>query len=119
MRSKRPCPPTMVWLLLAANTAVFAQTQKPLSTIEVQLPGYSVPVSGRWLGPGQNQSGIPLGGLGTGFIELRPDGLIHDTVLPNNWLKPEPVSGCGLTFSAINASAALLSTPSAAAGSLR
>lgn len=54
------------------------------------LHGYSKAVFGRWLGPDRNVSGVPLGGLGTGFLELRPDGRIHDTCLRNDWLKPRP-----------------------------
>jgi uncharacterized protein (DUF608 family) len=56
----------------------------------VVLAGYSKPVPGRWLGPEQSASGIPLGGLGTGFLELRPDGRVHDTCVRNNWLQPRP-----------------------------
>src|SRR5262249_316972 len=105
--------------LLAIGASVSAQIPKASPTIEAQLPGYSIPVSGRWLGPSQNQSGVPLGGIGTGFVELRPDGLIHDTVLHNNWRKPAPVPGCGLTFWAQNETTGLISTAAAVSGSLR
>jgi non-lysosomal glucosylceramidase len=104
--------------LLAIRSGLCAQTLKPPSTIEVMLPGFKVPVSGRWLGPSQNQSGVPLGGMGAGFLELRPDGKFHDTVLQNNWGKPAAPAGCGLTFTATGEKAALLSTVSAPSDAL-
>src|SRR5258706_15521965 len=89
----------VIWLSFFSS-AVCAQPPKQPSTIEVILPGYKLPASGRWLGSSQNQSGVPLGGMGAGYLELRPDGKFHDAVLRNNWSKPGPPAGCGLTFSA-------------------
>lgn len=49
-------------------------------TVEsIRLPGYRAPVWGRWLPPSEVRSGVALGGLGTGFVEIRPDGCIYDT----------------------------------------
>src|SRR5690349_8138537 len=59
---------SVFFLLFSSET--FAQNPKQPSTIEVILPGYKVPVSGRWLGPSQNQSGVHLGGMGAGYLEL-------------------------------------------------
>ncbi len=73
----------------AANAQ--ARTSDPLSrTAAIQLPGYNAPAFGRWLDAKSNGSGLPLGGLGTGFLELRPDGTVRDSCLWNNWLKPRP-----------------------------
>lgn len=63
---------------------------------EVALPGFAAPVPGRWLGPTDNRSGVPLGGLGTGFLELRADGRFHDAVLQNNHRMPKPPAACAL-----------------------
>jgi len=84
--------------------AVWAAGQEPAvpskeTTVQgITLPGYSGPVWGRWLVPEDNHSGVPLGGLGTGFLELRADGRFHDAVLQNNHLAPKSPAGCGLTF---------------------
>jgi non-lysosomal glucosylceramidase len=56
----------------------------------VSLPGWSRQIPGRWLTAARNASGVPLGGLGTGFIEIRPDSRVHDTCLNNDWIKPRP-----------------------------
>ncbi|GEM_PF-1133479 len=82
-----------IGVMIAMGEAM-AQTQKFL------IPDFSVPVFGIWLTPKQNKSGVPLGGLGTGFLELRPDGKFHDAVLQNNWLHPKPLANCQLTFHA-------------------
>lgn len=55
-------------------------------------PGFERPVSGVWYAPGQLKSPIPLGGLGTGFIELNGDGTFGAMSVENDWLKPRPVS---------------------------
>src|SRR5882724_654712 len=99
----------VLWFAILSS-AVWAQSPKQPTTTEVQLPGFRIPVSGRWLVPSQNQSGVPLGGMGAGYLELRPDGKFHDAVLRNNWSKPAPPAGCGLTFTAGHETAALLST---------
>lgn len=86
------------WLIIIgmviAMGKVMGQVQK------FRIPDFSVPVCGVWLTPEQNKSGVPLGGLGTGFLELRSDGKFHDAVLQNNWLHPKPPADCALTFRA-------------------
>jgi len=48
-------------------------------------------------GAGDAASPIPLGGLGTGFVELNADGTFGATSIENDWLKPRPVGpGSGL-----------------------
>jgi len=53
-------------------------------------PGYGVPVCGAWYQPGEAASNMPLGGLGTGFIDFTPAGAFGETTVENNWLKPRP-----------------------------
>ncbi len=54
-------------------------------------PGYKRPVSGVWYEPGQAASAIPLGALGTGFIDLKSNGTLGDGTTENNWLGPLPI----------------------------
>jgi uncharacterized protein (DUF608 family) len=95
-----------LWIMLGGLSALSvtagAQTpQKPAETVQqAQLPGFKTPVWGRWIGPKDSRSGVPLGGLGTGFLELRPDGRFYDAVLQNNWLAPRPPAACALTLAA-------------------
>ncbi|MDX9974647.1 MAG: GH116 family glycosyl hydrolase [FCB group bacterium] len=49
-------------------------------------------VSGVWYAPGEAAGGIPLGGFGTGFVELNSDGRFGATTMENDWLKPRPVT---------------------------
>src|SRR5438552_1865535 len=77
------------WILLISILATPSESQRPAPPLEsVRLHGYSAPIPGRWLTPEDNRSGIPLGGIGAGFVELRADGLIHDAAIRNDWLKP-------------------------------
>lgn len=48
------------------------------------------------MSPEDARSGVPLGGMGTGFLELRADARLHDTVTANNWLAPVPLPGIAL-----------------------
>src|SRR5262245_2437502 len=84
------------------------------TTRELRLPGYDTKVAGRWLPATESRSGVALGGLGTGFIELRPDGRIYDAVLQNNWLKPVSPAACGLDVLAGGARAVLVSSSTSA-----
>ena len=52
------------------------------------VPGYSGPVCGAWYTPGQAASAMPLGGLGTGFIDFTAAATFGDNTIQNNWLKP-------------------------------
>ncbi len=53
--------------------------------------GYDVPASGVWYENGEAQSALPLGALGTGFIDLLSDGRFGEATTENNWLRPAPV----------------------------
>lgn len=76
-------------------------------------PGFAAPVSGAWYGSGEAACGMPLGGLGTGFIDLTSRMTFGDCVLENNWLKPSPAaSKCGFTIRAKDTTLAL--TPDSA-----
>ncbi len=55
-------------------------------------PGYAGPVAGVWYEPGAASSAMPLGTLGTGFVELDSAGTFGDSTVENNWLNPQP---CG------------------------
>src|SRR2546423_7677547 len=82
-----------IFCLACLSTPVFSalpcQAQAPARPLEsIRLQGYAAPITGRWLTPEDNVSGIPLGGIGAGFVELRADGLIHDVAIQNDWLKP-------------------------------
>ncbi len=62
--------------------------------------GFKVPVAGVWYEAGEATSAMPLGALGTGFIELNSDGTFGATSCENDWLKPKPVSAnCGFEIS--------------------
>lgn len=81
-------------------------------SIGIRLPGYDVKVAGRWLGPTEKRSGIPLGGLGTGFLELRPDCRFYDAVLQNNWIKPKAAGAGALQLTCGGEATTLLSSSS-------
>jgi non-lysosomal glucosylceramidase len=49
-------------------------------------------VSGVWYSTGETAGGIPLGGFGTGYLELKSDGRFGETTMENDWLKPRPVT---------------------------
>jgi uncharacterized protein (DUF608 family) len=68
---------------------------------EFSAPGFSHPVSGVWYGPGEAASGLPLGALGTGFIDLSSNVTFGDATTENTWLHPKPSgpkSGFDLTI---------------------
>lgn len=59
-------------------------------------PGYDVPVSGVWYQPGQTTSDMPLGTLGTGFVDFTAGATFGAATMENNWLSPRAVSPeCG------------------------
>lgn len=55
-------------------------------------PGYPIPASGVWYDCGGAAEGVPLGALGTGFLELTSAGVPGMNTLENNWLSPAPVA---------------------------
>lgn len=62
-------------------------------------PGYSTPVSGVWYEAGEASSPIPLGALGTGFVEWGSDGRFGASTAENSWLHPTMVgTRSGLEF---------------------
>lgn len=79
-------------------------TLLPLLSLLVAAPqfttfiadGFNVPVAGVWYEAGEATSAMPLGALGTGFIELNSDGTFGASTCENNWLQPKPVpDNCG------------------------
>src|SRR5438132_312616 len=87
------------------------EAQRPVRPIETApLPGFSAPIPGQWLSREENSSGIPLGGIGAGFVELRADGLIHDAAIRNDWLKPSPPPALSLTLLSGGRSLGLIAT---------
>ena len=54
-------------------------------------PGFAGPVSGVWYAGGSASSAMPLGALGTGFIDLTSGGAFGSSTAENTWLKPQPV----------------------------
>ncbi|MCX5770282.1 MAG: GH116 family glycosyl hydrolase [Candidatus Hydrogenedentes bacterium] len=75
---------SMLILFLAAASAPQFET--------FNAPGYSAPVCGAWYKPGEAASAMPLGGLGTGFIDFTAAATFGDNTIKNNWLKPLPAS---------------------------
>jgi uncharacterized protein (DUF608 family) len=60
-------------------------------------PGYTFPVAGLWYSAGAATSAMPLGGLGTGFVDLTSAGTFGASTAENNWLQPRQVPAkCGL-----------------------
>lgn len=85
-------------LLSACVAAGPSRAQKPAPLERVLLPGCATPLAGRWMSREDARSGVPLGGMGTGFLELRADARLHDTVTANNWMAPAPLPGVALRF---------------------
>lgn len=55
-----------------------------------EAPGYGTPASGVWYECGRAAEGVPLGALGTGFLEFTSAGVFGVNTLENNWLSPTP-----------------------------
>jgi uncharacterized protein (DUF608 family) len=68
-------------LLVLSSAVARGQVPTPADSPlqQVKLPGFRSLIPGRWLKASDVNSGVPLGGLGTGFMELRADGRIYDT----------------------------------------
>ena len=80
--------------VLAAMMALGAPA---LETFEA--PGYAAPVCGVWYAPGETSSAMPLGGLGTGFVDLTSSGTFGACTTENTWLSPKPAAPkSGLTI---------------------
>src|SRR2546428_695466 len=54
--------------------------------------GFSDPVSGMVLGPTDARCGLPLGGIGTGCIDLNPDGTLGRCSVFNSFAPPRELS---------------------------
>ncbi len=85
------------------SQAAIAQSQEPLSLLQiekVQLQGFTSAVPVYRLSSEFASSGVSLGGIGAGFIDLRPDGKFHESAMRNNWLatKPPPPMRLNLTI---------------------
>ena len=55
-----------------------------------EAPGYVSPVAGVWYGPGEAKSALPLGGLGTGFVDFTSAATFGENTTENTWLHPAP-----------------------------
>ena len=75
---------SMLMLFLAAASAPNFET--------FNAPGFSTQVCGVWYKPGEAASAMPLGGLGTGFIDFTSAATFGDNTFENNWLKPRPTA---------------------------
>ncbi len=62
-------------------------------------PGYHVQTSGVWYAEGSASSAMPLGTLGSGYIDLTAGGTFGSSTAENTWLKPQDVPGqAGITL---------------------
>jgi len=77
---------------LCALHAAFLALCAPPEIGTSAAPGYSAPVCGVWYGPGEAGSAMPLGALGTGFVELTGNAVFGASTVENNWLTPRPVA---------------------------
>ncbi len=75
-------------LMLLVPLLVHAQPQFE----RFEAPGFARPVSGVWHTQDTLKSPIPLGAMGTGFIEMTASGAFAAASVENDWLKPCPVS---------------------------
>jgi len=94
----------MHWLLGAVAAMLLAAScsaAPAFSTFE--LAGYDNPVTGVWFEAGEARSAVPLGGLGTGFIELNSEGKFENSTLQGN---PRPTGRFPNSFLAVRAQAA-------------
>lgn len=65
-----------------------------------QAPGFEMPVVGVWYAPGEAKSALPLGALGTGFVDFTSSATFGANTCENNWLNPRPsANGCGIEIS--------------------
>ncbi|NIA16424.1 MAG: hypothetical protein GWP08_20380 [Nitrospiraceae bacterium] len=55
-------------------------------------PGFSTDVPGVWFEPGEAASAMPLGGLGTGFVDLTSAATFGVCTTENTWLSPQPAA---------------------------
>lgn len=87
--------------MMLATLALFCQLAE-ISCEPFRAPGYPAPVAGAWYtSESPAVSGMPLGGLGTGYVDLKSNGTFGDAVLENNWLAPRAVDElCGWTIKA-------------------
>jgi len=78
-------------------TAIFLYSVAQVESFPV--PRYDdVLVTGVWYVGGPVSSAMPLGALGTGFVDLTSAATFGDSTAENNWLEPRPVPAkCGLT----------------------
>lgn len=74
--------------MMLLSALLFLEAAPHLLTI--QAPGYATPVSGVWYAPEEAKSAMPLGALGTGFVELTSSGAFGNMTCENNWTKPVP-----------------------------
>ncbi|MBI4556017.1 MAG: hypothetical protein HY706_00410 [Candidatus Hydrogenedentes bacterium] len=83
-------------------------------------PGFGAPVAGVWYAPGEATSALPLGALGTGFVDFTSRLTFGNTTTENTWLKPQSVgTKCGIEISVAGKSFGLYPDTSAAPTSAR
>lgn len=83
--------------MVSVSTAVVAMALCQVQ--EFTGLGYAVPCFGVWYPAGTASSAMPLGSLGTGFVDITSAGTFGDSTAENNWLKPRPVpAGCGFSL---------------------
>ena len=83
-------------------------------------PGYDVPATGAWYAPGEASSAMPLGVLGTGFVDFTSRATFGASTAENNWLHPQPVpEACGLIVRAGEEEVSLLAGAESSPPSMR
>jgi uncharacterized protein (DUF608 family) len=62
-------------------------------------PGLVFPAAGVWYSGGNASSAMPLGSLGTGYVDFTAGATFGESTAENNWLKPSQVpAGCGFSI---------------------
>ena len=85
-----------------------------------EAPGFDVPVAGAWYEPGKASSAMPLGVLGTGFVDFTSRATFAASTAENNWLRPQPVGAAsGLTIRVGEKGVGLFPDAEAAPASMR
>jgi uncharacterized protein (DUF608 family) len=75
-----------------AIASIFPDTVPPGEWDEFAADGFTAPVSGVVFEGGQPRTGVPLGGIGTGWIDLNTDGLLGRTSIFNSFAPPRTLN---------------------------
>lgn len=76
----------------SAIASVFPDTVPAGQWTEFAADGFTAPVSGVVFEGGEPQTGIPLGGIGTGWVDLNTDGLLGRTSIFNSFAPPRTLN---------------------------